>query len=628
MRPHSKGKSLSQQLSLILIIGVSFVSLLANLFVYNLNKDQALQHFEEKNVATINQLLGTLVQPVWNINLPALQTSANNFTEDESLVFLEIYDEYDEPLLTYKSDIYDDNINFTQAAIIKEDTTIGQIKIAFSKNALDANLNNILFSNIVILLITLTTIITLCLFVFETLLKKPLDSLIASSQNFGSGNSMTTLETPYKEFKPLVDVLSIMEQKIFNQLKELNEHKRNLELQVDDRTKKLVKEKQLVNSIMDSQESIIITSDGKSVITTNRSCLDFFGLDNEPLLFDDDDIVEEPQGYIDLREKVEDEEWLNHIYLNRDQIHKIDIHKDDKNYIFSISIDRFTFESAELYTVVFNDITELENIRDEIEALHTHTRQSIEYSALIQGTLIPASNRLEPYFNQHFVTWQPKDLVGGDIYLFDELRGPHECLFMIIDCTGHGVPGAFMTMLVKAIEKQIVTSIKASNQPVDTSQILKQFNQEIKSTLKQDRNSTLSNAGFDGGILYFNKREQVIRYSGANIPLYYVEEGELSVIKGDRHSVGYKTSDADYNFTEHTLKVTPGTSLYLNTDGYADQNGGAKGFPFGRRRFENLVREHFEKPMKSQQEIFIDELLRYQGGEERNDDVTMMALKI
>lgn len=623
-----KLKSLSKQLSMILILGVSIVSLLTNGFIYKLNLDNALQQFDQKNTDTINQLLGTMVQPVWNINIPALTAGANNFTSDETLVSLEVFDEFNESLYTYKSDSFDDNTNAHKAAIIKENASIGHIEIYFSKNQLDHELNQILINNIVILLITLSTITILTLIVFKMLLKKPLDSLIQTSIDFGNGIYTAKIDSTYKEFFPLMSVLDAMGSKISQQLTQLNEHKVNLEIKVNDRTKQLAKEKQLVNSIMDSQESIIITSDGSKITTINRACVDFFKFSNEPVLYATDEIQRDPDAFLVLKEKVESQEWLNERYNNKNVIHKIQVTMDDTEHIFSISIDRFIFENKELYTVVFNNITELEMVKNQIEQMSINTRESIEYSALIQNSLIPSNERLAPYFDQFFVTWQPKDTIGGDIYLFDELRSNNECLFMIIDCTGHGVPGAFMTMLVKAIEKQVVTTIKENDDIVNTSQILQLFNREVKTILKQDENSTLSNAGFDGGVIYYNKERQTLQFSGANTPLFYVENNELTVIKGDRYSVGYKNSNVDYEFTEHLVPTKKGMLFYLTTDGYIDQNGGAKGFPFGKRKFENIIREHHAKPLVDQQEIFIDQLETYQGNEERNDDITLMAIKI
>jgi len=154
------------------------------------------------------------------------------------------------------------------------------------------------------------------------------------------------------------------------------------------------------------------------------------------------------------------------------------------------------------------------------------------------------------------------------------------------------------------------------------------FNKNIKKLLKQEDINSISNAGFDGGILYYNKKEKIVRYSGAETPLFVFQNNEMKIIKGSRHSIGYKKSDANYEFTEHTIDVSQSTQIYLTTDGYLDQNGGEKGFPFSKKRFTKLLLENANESFADQQELLLYELQRYQQDSERNDDVTVIGLKI
>ncbi len=265
----------------------------------------------------------------------------------------------------------------------------------------------------------------------------------------------------------------------------------------------------------------------------------------------------------------------------------------------------------------------------EVEEIHQHTRDSIEYAYLIQETLIPDNTLFTNFFQDYFTIWHPKDVVGGDIYLFEELQSNEECLLMVIDCTGHGVPGAFVTMLVKAIERQITSKIINSDEVVSPAKILSIFNKSMKHLLKQNDANSISNAGFDGAILYYNKKEHIIKFAGAETPLFYFDENQkLQTIKGSRHSIGYKKSDSDYKFIEHTIKVKEGMSFYLTTDGYLDQNGGEKSFPFGKKRFMNILQNHKDKPLSEQRNILLNNLDEYQATEMRNDDITLVGIKI
>ena len=288
--------------------------------------------------------------------------------------------------------------------------------------------------------------------------------------------------------------------------------------------------------------------------------------------------------------------------------------------------------SGKLYIYgIIRDITHKKMLEKEIEEAHKHTKDSIEYASLIQSALIPNNRILECFFQDFFTIWQPKDIVGGDIYLFEELRNENECLLMVIDCTGHGVPGAFVTMLVKAIERQVIAKIKNDRYydiDVSPAWILSYFNKTMKKLLKQEDTDSVSNAGFDGGIIYYNKKEKVLKFSGAETPLFYIENEELKTIKGSRHSIGYKKSNIDYEFKEHTISVREGMKFYLTTDGYLDQNGGEKSFPFGKSKFKNILLENCDNDFETQKKMFLETLNYYQGDEDRNDDVTVVGFKI
>jgi len=301
-----------------------------------------------------------------------------------------------------------------------------------------------------------------------------------------------------------------------------------------------------------------------------------------------------------------------------------------KEFVGLLSVKPIMYEGEEAYLGMTTDISYQKRIEEEIREVHKLTRDSIEYASLIQHSLIPRNDSFNKYFEEYLTIWHPKDIVGGDIYLFEELRDNNECLLMVIDCTGHGVPGAFVTMLVKAIERQIIATIKHNpKEEVSPGKLLQIFNKNMKKILRQENVDSISNAGFDGGILYYNKKDKIIKYSGAETPLFYIDKNKkLQMIKGDRHSIGYKKSDANFEFKDHNIEVQDGMQFYVTTDGYLDQNGGSKGFPFGKKSFTSLIKEYNHESFADQQEIFLDELHFYQGDEDRNDDVTLIAFKI
>ncbi|MBF0316857.1 MAG: SpoIIE family protein phosphatase [Nitrospirae bacterium] len=270
----------------------------------------------------------------------------------------------------------------------------------------------------------------------------------------------------------------------------------------------------------------------------------------------------------------------------------------------------------------------LKNERNRLEAAHKKITDSIEYASMIQNSILPEDSAIARYFGEHFVIWQPKDVVGGDIYIIDELSQQNECIVSVIDCTGHGVPGAFVTMLVRTIWSNVVDSIKTDNGGCTPGRIFSMFNNSLRELLKQDVVDSQSNVGFDGGVFYLNRKRGIVRYAGANVPLFVCRNGHVGIIKGDRQGVGYKKSNPDYVYHDIELDVVQGDIFYITTDGYLDQNGGEKDLPFGKSRLVSIIQNNWHIPMSEQREVLLVQLDSYQAQADRNDDITVVGLKI
>jgi len=391
-------------------------------------------------------------------------------------------------------------------------------------------------------------------------------------------------------------------------------------------------QKQFVQTLLDSQEQIIITTDGQLIRSVNRAFLKFYAVSSVENFIESYHAkcicntfnTKAHEGYLQIM--MGNKKWIDYVIHNSlATTHKAMISKGNTDHIFSVTAANLPGNKG-LKSAVFTNITEVENAKLEVEELHKHTRDSIEYASLIQGALIPDNKVFYKYFKDFFAIWRPKDIVGGDIYLAEELS-EDEWILMVIDCTGHGVPGAFVTMLVKAVERQLIANLNQSN-IISPAKMLSVFNRNIKHLLQQESVDSISNAGFDGGILYYNKKQKIVRFAGAETPLFIVQNNEMKIIKGNRHSIGYKKSEADYEFTDHNIDVSQPTQLYLTTDGYLDQNGGDKGFPFGKKRFTKLIQENANESFADQQELLLYELQQYQKDCERNDDITVVGIKI
>ncbi|NPA10962.1 MAG: SpoIIE family protein phosphatase [Epsilonproteobacteria bacterium] len=318
------------------------------------------------------------------------------------------------------------------------------------------------------------------------------------------------------------------------------------------------------------------------------------------------------------------------------------VSKDNKTYWMHSKIaKKCTFDNGECrYINILYDITdkkELEvlknNLEDlvkektiEIRALLNATKESIRYASLIQDSILPSLSVFDEAFSDYFIIWEPKDVLGGDIYFIDEIRDG-EYLLMVLDCTGHGVHGALMTMLVKAIQIQIINDLSHSDKEISPSEILSKFNTSIKNILKQYEKKFTSNAGFDGAIVYYDKNRQIIRFSSANVPLFIVDNGEIKEIRGDKRSVGDAFTPMVYRYKEYDINVGSEMKFYITTDGFIDQIGGEKEFPFGKRRFKELIEKYHELDFSLQKELFLQELKKYQQNHVQTDDITVVGFK-
>lgn len=269
-------------------------------------------------------------------------------------------------------------------------------------------------------------------------------------------------------------------------------------------------------------------------------------------------------------------------------------------------------------------------LHSELDKAQKKIQDAISHSSMIQKSFMPNNKIMNEFFNDNFIHWKPRDVVGGDIYFFDKFNDD-ESLLMCIDCTGHSISGALITVLMKSIHFHIMQDIKKGfmkkNSP---SQMLNYFNKKIKLILDQHNEYSKSDVGFDGGIVYCDKKNKLIKYSGSKTPLLYIEDGsdELNMIKYDEYSVGYKSCDINHQYEEYEIKINEKMKFYISTDGFLDQMGGEKEFRFGKSRFHEMIKLHHDKPFRKQKAFYKQELHNYQGNTEAIDDITFIGFQI
>ncbi len=219
--------------------------------------------------------------------------------------------------------------------------------------------------------------------------------------------------------------------------------------------------------------------------------------------------------------------------------------------------------------------------------------------------------------------------MGGD-FIFMEHFG-ESFVLAVIDCTGHGVPGALMTIIASFGLRKII----GGEGWHDPAQILRRLSSLVKTTLHQDTDYARSDDGLDAAIChvkgYRSDREpgflsyENLTFAGARLPLHYVHDGKLEVLKGDRQSLGYKRSDMNFSFTNHRVDIKEGMCFYMSTDGFVDQPGGEPLRRFGSRQFRHLLKEIADTPFDIQREKLLESLNAHKGDHDMRDDVTMVG---
>ncbi|GEM_PF-1663723 len=252
--------------------------------------------------------------------------------------------------------------------------------------------------------------------------------------------------------------------------------------------------------------------------------------------------------------------------------------------------------------------------------------ESIQYAKIIQTSLLTNLDYVKTYLPNSLLIWLPRDIVGGDIFLTEFLD--NGLIIAAIDCTGHGVPGAFMTMIAVSALKRIVKDERCH----DPAEILRRLNYIVKTTLRQDTEYAKSDDGLDASIVKLvnlttgsvadDCNPSFLTFAGAKMHLYYVNNGQVSVIKGDKKSIGYKRSDLNFNFTDHSIDIESGTCFYLLSDGFTDQLD-INDRRFGSRRLRDLLKEISQMPFEKQREMLLEAFEAHKGSGQRQDDVTV-----
>lgn len=246
---------------------------------------------------------------------------------------------------------------------------------------------------------------------------------------------------------------------------------------------------------------------------------------------------------------------------------------------------------------------------------------SINYANKIQEAILSNQSSFQLLLEESFILFKPRDIVSGDFYWFKEVDGFK--IIASVDCTGHGVPGAFMSMIGSILLDDIVKKQKM----IEPNLILDELNKDVVQSLKQDSEDADSRDGMDVSLCMICEQSKNLYYAGANRPLVYIRNNEIVQIKGDAYPIGGLSNERP-PYSCHKVPLKDGDIFYIFSDGYPDQFGGEKNKKYMTPRFRKFLLSISKHPLKEQKQLLDDEFNRWKGGEEQVDDVLVMGFKV
>ena len=265
---------------------------------------------------------------------------------------------------------------------------------------------------------------------------------------------------------------------------------------------------------------------------------------------------------------------------------------------------------------------EIETQNQELEVLYKHVTDSIKYAKRIQEAILPPDSLVKRVLPNSFILYKPKDIVSGDFYWVDEKNG--KTMFTAVDCTGHGVPGAFMSIVGYNLLKHVVNS----NDSTTPATILDKLNEGVSETLHHGHEDSQAKDGMDLSFCTIDFKTLELQYAGAYNPLYLIRNGELIQTKADKFPIGLFLGEEKKKFTNHSIQLQKGDSVYIFSDGYADQFGGPNGKKFMANHFRDLLMQVHQQPIEKQKEVLNKTIEEWRGPLDQVDDILVIGVKI
>lgn len=265
---------------------------------------------------------------------------------------------------------------------------------------------------------------------------------------------------------------------------------------------------------------------------------------------------------------------------------------------------------------------EIELQNRKLEVLYKHVTDSIRYAKRLQEAILPPMTIVHNLLPESFILYKPKDIVSGDFYWLNEKQD--KVVIAAVDCTGHGVPGAFMSI----VGNNMLNQIMREKPLTDAASILDELNIQAAKNINQNPEEGAVRDGMDLSLCVVDLKKRTIDYAGANNPIYIFRGKQFTEIKADKMPIGYLDDSKQRKFTNHHIEVDPGDTIYIFSDGYADQFGGPKGKKFMINQFRNMLGTIHHLPLNQQQEFLERTIESWRGGLEQVDDILVIGFRV
>ena len=615
-------KLLSMFLPLVLISVVTLFAVLE--YLHYENRRGVLAETLNK-MATIES--AAFVKPLWEFDHDAVRALLENMANNPDFHSARVLDS-DGQLIAQKQVEHAvghvDLIQGRHDIVFKsgqQSEVIGQLEVSFHTHGIFDELKERLLFDTLVVLVLVLVLVAVTLVVTRRVIGKPITELRASIERLRTENLREPVAwDTADEIGELVRAFNALQETQAASEAEIKRYQEHLQQLVNERTQELKASEARFRGVLDhSPMDIHLKDSAFRYQLVNKAFLEREGLEL-------DDVVGKTSFEImpeDVAQVITD---VDRKVLETGKVHGAEFDlPTPSGALQTVIMSKFPVAGPDgeftAVGTVATDITERKRAETALTEAHELVTESLFYASRIQRALLPFPSLLKELMTDHLMIWEPRDIVGGDMIWVRVLTRGY--LVVVADCTGHGVPGAFMTMIATGALDRTLIELPSS----DPASILAHMNRGVKTALGQEGEEGDSDDGLELGICLVEPERERLTFAGARFSLFQVNNQEVEEIKGDRSGIGYRRVPMDREFTNKIVPFETADGFYMWSDGITDQVGGEKRRMFGKRRLKSILLDYHRMDMTRQGVQINRELIDYQHNEQRRDDLTIFGFQ-